>query len=481
MSIRTLCLPLLAVVLLPIETVAAEAFSPEHGLVSYWNFDDNLADSAWLYANNTGSAEDNLRSVGGPAVFVPGKTGRAVRLQGTHLAASFSADVKLPAGYTIEAWIKPAELSATWQRLVLHWGSEKGYHFGVHDRLLSLYHKQTDGEEPHPEGGTVVEGRWQHVAAVADAGAKRLTVYLDGKPVAAENYDGTIQPTSREKLGVGDSGGGPAEGSKFLGDVDELAIWNVPLSPAQIELHSRYPSRRLGLTRKTLRQVVADHRPEACWPLDESTGSTVKDISGNNHHGTCADGVQLGRPGLAMLPNNRAIVLDGKTGGINFGDGDRFDGLKAITVEARVRAYECTEMPAGVGAFLRKEAVFAFGTGWSGENDASSGPQRARFWIHSGGRWLHSGNGTTELGDGRWHHVVGVYDGQFVRIYVDGIEESSQKAGPVTLDSNANPLFLGCAGGQSEFFGGEIDEAAIYTRALSATEVYEHYVFGSGP
>ncbi len=74
---------------------------------------------------------------------------------------------------------------------------------------------------------------------------------------------------------------------------------------------------------------------------------------------------------------------------------------------------------------------------------------------------------------------MGVYSGDFTRIYVDGIQEHCRKISRVTLSSNANPLIIGSAGGGGEFYPGLIDEVAVYSRALSPTEVYEHYVFGT--
>ena len=472
--------PLLVIVLL-LSAGAAAVQDPatSGGLVSYWSFDGNTADGAWLYAANSGVAEDNLKSLGGPPQYLPGKVGRAILLDGSHLAARFSPDVALGPSYTIEAWIKPARLEAGWHRFVLNWGSEKGYHFAIHDKQVSLYHCQGNGEEPHPEGGTVVEGTWQHIAAVADENARRLTVYLDGKPVANLPYDGTINPTTHEGLGVGDSAGGPGEDSKYVGCLDELAIWNRPLSDAQVEAHYRNPQERFGLAGNTFRPVLLDDKPEGYWQLDESDGSAIGDASGNGHEGTCRGAVVLGRPGIPSLPGHHAAELDGRGACIDLGDLDAIDGLEALSVEAWVRWREPPGGLQGVAAFLRKEQVFAFGAGWYGDNSASNTSRKARFWINSGGRWLHSDNGTTDVDDGRWHHVAGVYDGKFLRIYVDGIQESAREVGSVALSSNANRLFIGSAGGGGEFYPGLIDEAAVYTRALSATEVYEHYVFGS--
>ncbi len=462
------------------DPAAAQVESPSAGLVSYWSFDDHTADAAWLYSANSGTAEDNLKLVGGPPRYVPGKVGRAIALRGTHLAARFSPDVKLSPSYTIEAWIYPEKLDGEWQRFVLHWGTEKGYHFAIHHGQVSLYHKQTDGEEPRAEGGQVVVGKWQHVAAVADAKAKRLTVFLDGEAVADVPYDGTIHQTTREGLGVGDSAGGPGEIARYSGAIDELAVWNVALSNAQIKLHYEHPQQRFDLLRRTFREVVLNDGPEAYWTLDEADGTTVADLTDKAHTGTFRGDVRLGQPGIPACSNNRAAGLNGLDACVDFGDLDQLDGLNTITIEAWVR---WTGPPNGLteaADFIRKEGVFAFGGGWYANRGAATN-HKARFWIHDEKLgWLNSDNGTTDVDDGRWHHVAGVYDGQFVRIYVDGIEESARKVGAASLSSNEQGVFLGCNSGSGEFFAGEIDEAAVYTRALSATEIYEHYVFGLG-
>ncbi|MEE8452362.1 MAG: LamG domain-containing protein [Thermoguttaceae bacterium] len=458
---------------------AADAATPPAGLVSYWNFDDNTADSAWRYVADCGSAEDNLRAIGSAARYGPGKVGRAVILGGTHLAGRISPDVKLSPSYTIEAWIKPAELSPSWQRLVLHWGAQKAYHFALRDRQVSLYHKQTDGEEPRAEGGTVAEGKWQHIAAVADAQAGQLTVYLDGRPVDRVQYDGTMAETSGEGLGIGNGATGPTGGLGFVGYLDELAVWNVAVSDDRIKSHYENPDHFKNLKLRTFRPTLTDDGPAAYWKFDESDPSSIKDASGNGHDGRCLGDPQFQLPGIELSVENGAVTLDGVDDSIDFGPIEPLDRLTAITVEAWIR---WTGKPGGFtreADFIRKENVFALGGSWYANRGAST-YRKARFWIQDDkGTWLNSDNGTTDLDDGRWHHVAGVYDGQFLRIYVDGIEESSRKVGPVTLNTNAEPVMVGSSGGKSEFFTGQIDEAALYTRALSAVEIYEHYVLGS--
>jgi len=216
------------------------------GLISFWDFNGSLKDLA-------GSARGQLVPRGGRVRFVdgsklPGTVAGAAALgvgpgDVQYLAAPLSEDVQLGPNYTIEAWVQPTQL-AVWNRLVLHWGNEPdyAYHLGIHNGRLSLYHGQADGTLVFVEGGRIEPGRWYHVAAVArrsdvDACRGTLTVYLDGRPVAAAAFDGTVRTLAAEGLGVGDSAGSPSPGCRYRGYLDELAVWNRALSAEQIRAH----------------------------------------------------------------------------------------------------------------------------------------------------------------------------------------------------------------------------------------------------
>lgn len=217
---------------------------PTTGLVSYWTFDGTTDDVASNYAANSGVATDNLTPRGGAANYEAGKVGQALRVgvqagDTTDLAGAVSADVNLPATYTIEAWVNPSDLAGPWQRLVLNWGgtaAAHSYHFAIRNEsgfnnAVSLFHGQTNGAEPNANGGTVVANQWSHLAAVADGSF--LRVYLNGEQVAATAYDGTIKTQTVEGLGIGDSNSA-LSAIKFNGLIDDLAMWSVPLTPDQI-------------------------------------------------------------------------------------------------------------------------------------------------------------------------------------------------------------------------------------------------------
>lgn len=81
---------------------------------------------------------------------------------------------------------------------------------------------------------------------------------------------------------------------------------------------------------------------------------------------------------------------------------------------------------------------------------------------------------------GQFYHVVGTYDGSFVRLYVNGSLEG-QSAVSVTVDYGTRPVFIGTSG-ETVFDGklnGIVDEASIYNRALDPSEISALYAAGS--
>ncbi len=82
-----------------------------------------------------------------------------------------------------------------------------------------------------------------------------------------------------------------------------------------------------------------------------------------------------------------------------------------------------------------------------------------------------------------WHHVAGVFDNGAVRLYLDGQlvgsgTTSSTSTGSPSSDPAVGRTETGDASGYSgtgRYFDGMIDEVAVYSRALSASEIAAHY------
>ena len=90
---------------------------------------------------------------------------------------------------------------------------------------------------------------------------------------------------------------------------------------------------------------------------------------------------------------------------------------------------------------------------------------------------------------GQWHHVAGTYDGTKLQLYIDGQPwgNPNYHTGAISPMLANSFLSLGgedgrtiCPGCISQrYFKGQIDEATIYNRALSAAEVLSLYNSGS--
>lgn len=99
-----------------------------------------------------------------------------------------------------------------------------------------------------------------------------------------------------------------------------------------------------------------------------------------------------------------------------------------------------------------------------------------RFWFCFGGGSNHcadpaytifSGSGVST---GVWYHVAVVKNSSSFSLYVNGVLQDSRSV-PGFLDTQAASLRLGSYSLEGSHLNGEIDEAEIYNRALSADEI----------
>ena len=69
-------------------------------------------------------------------------------------------------------------------------------------------------------------------------------------------------------------------------------------------------------------------------------------------------------------------------------------------------------------------------------------------------------------------HIAATYDGTEIRLYINGVLESSQPAS-FQIAANGLPLHLGAGNNGNRAITGAIDDARIYDRALTAIEIQQ--------
>ena len=221
------------------QLLSPNAANPSSGLVNFYKFEGNAVDSAPNFPQNVGTSATNL-TTNGAVSFVPGMVGQAADLNGGFFSTPHVADVELSPSFTIEAWINPDAVAPgnvnAFQRLVLNWGAETSYHFGIRGDDVNLFVNDSGGNREVATGGDVVAGQWQHIAATVDGPNGLARVFLNGVQVGTSLLiNGSVLNTTTEGLGIGDSASSP--GFRFSGLVDELAMWKTALTADQIRTH----------------------------------------------------------------------------------------------------------------------------------------------------------------------------------------------------------------------------------------------------
>ncbi|MFA7006534.1 MAG: LamG-like jellyroll fold domain-containing protein, partial [Verrucomicrobiia bacterium] len=94
--------------------------------------------------------------------------------------------------------------------------------------------------------------------------------------------------------------------------------------------------------------------------------------------------------------------------------------------------------------------------------------------------WTHHLAGNKPLPTGQWVHLAGTFDGQTMRLYMNG-EECGTMPRPGPVKPNTFHLCLGNYEiAHPAHFNGLLDEVRLYSRALTAEEVRRHYRAMSG-
>lgn len=98
---------------------------------------------------------------------------------------------------------------------------------------------------------------------------------------------------------------------------------------------------------------------------------------------------------------------------------------------------------------------------------------------HNGGTQYYFADNTTQLQNNTEYHLVWTWDGDKIRIYINGDLKATSSSIPGALAyTSMSQCYVGSPGGESA--NGYIDEIAMYRSALGLTEIQSHYSSGGG-
>ncbi len=190
----------------------------------------------------------------------------------------------------------------------------------------------------------------------------------------------------------------------------------------------------------------------AHWKLDELSGTSAADASGNGH-----TGVLKGGPVWTTGMRGGALTLDGKDDYVDFGDPRDFPAGRAAR---SICAWAKTNTVAGGWRW-----IVAYGTGGQGQ----------AMFIGASGSSLFGGGYSDDLqlagfwSPGIWNHICLTYDGVTARLYANGQQVASS---PKTWNLVLNRAHIGRQVNDGpEFWDGSVDDVRIYRRALPQADI----------
>jgi PKD repeat protein len=193
----------------------------------------------------------------------------------------------------------------------------------------------------------------------------------------------------------------------------------------------------------------------AAYGFEENSGTIVADASGQKNHGALSGATwTAGKFG-------RALRFKGSSNQVTVKDSASLDLSAGLTLEAWVNP--ATTTGGGRTVILKEQTGGAVYNLYSSE-DANL-PLAS---IYSGNYRVVSGPSPLPLN--QWSHLATTYDGQYQRLYVNGIE-AAKRAQSGTIKTSAGALKIGGNSIWGEWFSGVIDEVRIYNKALAASEI----------
>jgi hypothetical protein len=214
-----------------------------------------------------------------------------------------------------------------------------------------------------------------------------------------------------------------------------------------------------------------DSGPTAYWNFDSTSANTYYDVTGHGYNALSTG------TGLSCVPGVLGNALSCPSSGFEITVANSKDSFafKKFTVESW---YYASSIPTNGQLKILNFDYLVSGVrnGWT---FCIVEGGYADFTLSSadGGQWVNA-QSLTAVTPNKWYHIAGSYDGSNLRIYVNGILESTvpYSGGVIPCGIDAR---LGCQrlmDGTVRFeANGKIDELKVYNYALSSSSILSHY------
>ncbi|MGC3959620.1 MAG: LamG domain-containing protein [Verrucomicrobiota bacterium] len=450
------------------------SFSP----LGYWQLNETIAapadmatNSGTLGASGHGYYVSGATHPGSGALAVG--TSQAVTfpdLAGNRVVVPYKPALATTAPFSVEFWANPANTSggdgATMCVASLTQfgnppgagdGTRKGWLFYQNGGTGWIFRTYGTGNTAFNATANtgVTPGNWYHIVGVYDGTS--TIIYVNGQMIASTPATSFVPAdTNAAPLSVGARGYGSLGFFRYNGSVDEMVYYTNVLSAGEILSHYQNGTNTAPATPyATLIQAKSPavylrfeepsySAPDpSTYPVAVNKGSLILDADGHYLPGSMPGSAGVTYTGVAT-PNYATSFGPERGGWVDVGTSESLNFTGPFTISTW---FKTAPTDTRFQSFIGKGD-----SSWRAGID-SDGKARFAFGSNS------DATGTANLNDGKWHQLVGVYDGANLLLYIDGVLDVTQPA-PNAVSGNANSALIGTVPdyGDGRVFKGSMDE-----------------------
>lgn len=433
------------------------------GLVGHWKLDETSGTTA---SDASGSGHDGLL-VGSPAWESSAIYGGGLAFDYTdgndyvELPNSAVLDSLQLGSYTLATWFKPFSIppatgndNLSGYGLIKKPSSSLGIHYS-HIEGFQVNHYADEGSGPEQQvitASTFSPNKWHHVAMTVDQAAGVVTLYINGEAVGTDTFSpgaaGMDTSTQQWRLGISGPGASNSERPAH-GVMDDARIYATALSDSE---------------------VAALYDLQGHWKLAESSGTTAVDDSPQDLDGTYQGGAAPGATGPYPGEGADAGEFAGSSGDKVALPTMDVDFSYGLTMSVW---YKVNSLTGSYTDFFSLSNGALVDDVWFGL-DNNQGLDLFLADTADGAAWRGLIENTGTPATGVWQHAVATIDASGnATLYRNG---ASVATGYVGLPGEVSRSLNGI--GETSFghtLDGELFDARVYNRPLSAAEVSELY------
>lgn len=371
----------------------------------------------------------------------------------------FANDASTLAGATGSMQIAIGNTSGTTDEIIMYrpsgnWGS-------VISKNSSNYKYNSNG---------VIGNTWLHIATTITTGTNpTINNYINGCLCTVGSVTGTVGTLAqadnwsdvRSRAYIGKSWHNLAVYLGTNGNMSEVALINNMLTSKNIlDIYNAYSYYAYTITQDS---------PFLYFRMGERATAVVNDSSSNALNATYITTPTQFATGLLVDDIDKCATFNGTTHYATLTHTSTIQPTTAMSIE-------CIIKPSSTSGnkYIVSKRETGTNTGYYLQINAGA----LEFGVGTSlGASFSTVSSSTGIATGTVNHAIATFDGQYLRLYSNGIKVAETDLGSTyTIDANTTNLHIGrdVATG-TNYYAGDLDELSIYSTALDENKISKHY------